>query len=323
MKNKLYKIGDITRKLKITPRTIRYYDQIGLLPNIKRSDGDTRLFDDNDLNIITQIRKLQKAEYLPLDHIKDQLYKDNLIEKETLFFSDSNSTSVLNFSKDLTCCPIAASPSKSDSKKIYDFILAQHKNGKKVFIAFYHEDFDIIYQTVKKELPKAITLALFSFQAKGVTPYITLKTTMSLAARCGTLTELKHIVSRFQELSFNICVLDGLEYFFKPLPASPKVSPMILPYYPLLFSNESESKVTAFLEKKNPCLETIFELFETTFMKQKRYCEHVHIFESNQSSLAKSLHKKLLKHFPKLPVKVESLPNLTELGKKYCIISII
>lgn len=73
-KRKLYKIGQLTQLLDLTPRTIRYYDQFGLLPHIKRSEGGIRLFDDEDLEIIKRIRRLQKEEFLPLDVIKDRLF---------------------------------------------------------------------------------------------------------------------------------------------------------------------------------------------------------------------------------------------------------
>ncbi|MDA1353284.1 MAG: DegV family EDD domain-containing protein [bacterium] len=71
---KLYKIGHLTELLGVTPRTIRYYDQFGLLPHVKRSEGRVRLFDEEDLEIIRKIRRMQKEEYLPLDVIKARLF---------------------------------------------------------------------------------------------------------------------------------------------------------------------------------------------------------------------------------------------------------
>src|SRR3989338_3899739 len=71
---KLYKIGHLTRLLGVTSRTIRYYDQFGLLPHVKRSNGNVRLFDDEDVSIIQKIRKLQKDHYLPLDVIRIRLF---------------------------------------------------------------------------------------------------------------------------------------------------------------------------------------------------------------------------------------------------------
>ena len=72
-----YKIGDIAKKLNITHRTIRYYDQLGLLPATKRTLGKTRLFDNDDLKIIKKIKELQKKDALPLSIIKEKLYGVN------------------------------------------------------------------------------------------------------------------------------------------------------------------------------------------------------------------------------------------------------
>ena len=74
---KLYKIGHLTELLGVTPRTIRYYDQFGLLPHVKRSEGRVRLFDEEDVEIIRKIRHMQKEEFLPLDAIKARLFGDN------------------------------------------------------------------------------------------------------------------------------------------------------------------------------------------------------------------------------------------------------
>ena len=71
---KLYKIGYITELLGISPRTIRYYDQVGLLPHVKRSEGGVRLFDEEDVIVLQKIKKMQQQEYLPLDVIKDRLF---------------------------------------------------------------------------------------------------------------------------------------------------------------------------------------------------------------------------------------------------------
>lgn len=67
-------MGEVTEVLGVTPRTIRHYDQKGLLPRAKRSSGMLRLFDEEDLDLIREIRRLQKTENLSLDQIKERLY---------------------------------------------------------------------------------------------------------------------------------------------------------------------------------------------------------------------------------------------------------
>lgn len=70
---KLYKIGDVNKLIGLTPRTIRYYDQMGLLTHVKRSQGQVRLFDDKDIELLKRARKLQK-EGLTLEEVKEVLH---------------------------------------------------------------------------------------------------------------------------------------------------------------------------------------------------------------------------------------------------------
>lgn len=74
------KIGDLSDTLNITQRTIRYYDQLGLLPISKRSIKGTRLFDSVDAYILNYIRYLQKEKKYSLDDVKNSLFNDDTIE---------------------------------------------------------------------------------------------------------------------------------------------------------------------------------------------------------------------------------------------------
>jgi DegV family protein with EDD domain len=71
---KLYKIDQVMRLLGLTGRTIRYYDQLGLLPHVKRSDGGIRLFDEQDIELIKRIRRMQQEGQLSLTQIRDMLF---------------------------------------------------------------------------------------------------------------------------------------------------------------------------------------------------------------------------------------------------------
>jgi len=52
-------ISELAKKLGISPRTIRYYEEIGLLDSIKRTVGGKRVFADNDFRRIRFIQKLK------------------------------------------------------------------------------------------------------------------------------------------------------------------------------------------------------------------------------------------------------------------------
>ena len=49
-------IGTVSEASGVKVTTIRYYEQIGLLPTAARTDGNRRLYDQNDLNRLTFIR---------------------------------------------------------------------------------------------------------------------------------------------------------------------------------------------------------------------------------------------------------------------------
>ena len=69
-----YQIGKLANLLELSPRTIRYYEEIGLLNSVKRVEGGKRLYTDNDfqrLKFITSLKHLglTLSEMLELEDI--------------------------------------------------------------------------------------------------------------------------------------------------------------------------------------------------------------------------------------------------------------
>jgi MerR family transcriptional regulator, repressor of the yfmOP operon len=54
-----YRIGELASRVGLTERTIRYYEELGLLESVKRLDGGTRVYTDDDLRRLKFIRKLK------------------------------------------------------------------------------------------------------------------------------------------------------------------------------------------------------------------------------------------------------------------------
>jgi DNA-binding transcriptional MerR regulator len=52
-------IGEIAQKLDISQRTIRYYEEIGLLNSIKRVEGGRRIYTDVDFRRLKLIKRLK------------------------------------------------------------------------------------------------------------------------------------------------------------------------------------------------------------------------------------------------------------------------
>lgn len=56
---KRYRIGEIGKVLDLSTRTIRYYEEIGLLNTVKRIEGGRRIYTEDDLRRLRFIKKLK------------------------------------------------------------------------------------------------------------------------------------------------------------------------------------------------------------------------------------------------------------------------
>jgi len=54
-----YRIGELAGKVGLTERTIRYYEELGLLESVKRLDGGVRVYTDADVRRLKYIGKLK------------------------------------------------------------------------------------------------------------------------------------------------------------------------------------------------------------------------------------------------------------------------
>lgn len=54
-----YRIGELAARVGLTERTIRYYEELGLLESVKRLEGGVRVYTDDDIRRLRYIRKLK------------------------------------------------------------------------------------------------------------------------------------------------------------------------------------------------------------------------------------------------------------------------
>ena len=66
------RIGELAKELGLNPKTIRYYEDLGLLPKAQRSEAGYRLYDETDRQRLTFVRKA-RAIGLSLDEIQELL----------------------------------------------------------------------------------------------------------------------------------------------------------------------------------------------------------------------------------------------------------
>ena len=65
------RIGEVAERVGTTPRTVRYYEEIGLLPGSdERRRGQHRLYNEADVERLEQILRLKQLLGLTLDELK-------------------------------------------------------------------------------------------------------------------------------------------------------------------------------------------------------------------------------------------------------------
>ena len=89
---KIYRMSEITKKLKLTPRTIRYYESEGLLGEVKRSIGYTRYFTQKDIDRLKEVVALKKKKNKIADIkqiFKEKYPSEPVINSEKISIEDT------------------------------------------------------------------------------------------------------------------------------------------------------------------------------------------------------------------------------------------
>jgi DNA-binding transcriptional MerR regulator len=98
-KEKYYQIGELANLLELSPRTIRYYEEIGLLNSIKRIEGGKRVYTDMDLQRLRFITRLKYlglslSEMLELEDIYQIHRTNNKVLSRVLELLDSHAIKI-------------------------------------------------------------------------------------------------------------------------------------------------------------------------------------------------------------------------------------
>lgn len=68
-----YQIGEVAERTGVTQRTLRFYEEKGLLDPPERMEGGFRLYSDEDINRVTYVRRLQELLGFTLSEIKEMV----------------------------------------------------------------------------------------------------------------------------------------------------------------------------------------------------------------------------------------------------------
>jgi DNA-binding transcriptional MerR regulator len=64
------RIGDLAERAGVTPRTVRYYEELGLLPVHEREQGKHRTYDDAAVERLRELTRLRDLLGLSLDELR-------------------------------------------------------------------------------------------------------------------------------------------------------------------------------------------------------------------------------------------------------------
>src|ERR1051325_1236730 len=77
----MLQIGEVADRTGVTQRTLRFYEERGLLRPPSRMDGGFRLYSEDDVARVEQIKRLQSLLGLTLAEIKDMVEAEEIQEE--------------------------------------------------------------------------------------------------------------------------------------------------------------------------------------------------------------------------------------------------
>jgi MerR family transcriptional regulator, repressor of the yfmOP operon len=74
---RLYTIEQVATRTELTKRTLRYYEEVGLLPPTGRTEGNYRLYSEEDIQRLERIKKLRDLLGFSLADIREILHAED------------------------------------------------------------------------------------------------------------------------------------------------------------------------------------------------------------------------------------------------------
>jgi MerR family transcriptional regulator, repressor of the yfmOP operon len=66
----MLRIGEVAERSGVTPRTVRYYEELGLLPRSEREQGKHRAYTEADIERLRELTRLRDLLGLSLDELR-------------------------------------------------------------------------------------------------------------------------------------------------------------------------------------------------------------------------------------------------------------
>ncbi len=85
------RIGEIAERSGVTPRTIRYYEELGLLPRTEREHGKHRSYTENDVERLREMTRLRDLLGLSLDELRSMITAEDVRAEVRRRFQETDS----------------------------------------------------------------------------------------------------------------------------------------------------------------------------------------------------------------------------------------
>lgn len=80
-----YRIGELAQRVGLTERTIRYYEELGLLDSVKRLEGGQRVYTEDDVRRLRFVQKLKMLGLSLQEMLElERLYRRHRSNREVL-----------------------------------------------------------------------------------------------------------------------------------------------------------------------------------------------------------------------------------------------
>jgi DNA-binding transcriptional MerR regulator len=90
----MLRIGEVAERSGVTPRTIRYYEELGLLPRSEREQGKHRTYTEADIERLREMTRLRDLLGLSLDELRSVVVAEAVRADARRRFRESESPEV-------------------------------------------------------------------------------------------------------------------------------------------------------------------------------------------------------------------------------------
>ena len=339
---KLYKIGQLCEVLNISARNLRYLEQLGFFPHLKRSLGKTRLYDESDLTFIKNIYDLKNKKGYSFHKIKDLLLNTNKTSShEIAVITDADLSVDQNISDSLCMLPLKYEATEDITNHDYP-LLTPIRNSeeitqqlkiqatKRVYAILSQRGYDIWKRDLQNIKIPNVKISIHKVQGFHSAAKLLSEQLIEAILNKASVNELDLLISKQIPMTFSIGYLNSLSALFQNQTA-PRDYPAVafieqsLHFKGVFVSEKERVNLEVCCKKEQEAIEFMIEKLTKELENRGFYCNRVLIKHSQQASSASKCLKHLQSLLPDTLIMVDEMNSVEkiECGNQAVLITII